>query len=88
MVMLKKYIVFTTAVVVASWFAAMDVYAVGGGNSARMGSVSSTADKAISGALANVRSRYRSKLDQYGLTESYFDETGGICDLMLLDVTN
>ena len=38
------------------------------------------------GALANVRSRYRAKLDRYDLTESYFDETGGICDLMILDV--
>jgi len=45
-----------------------------------------SADEAIAGALANVRSRYRAKLAHYGLTESYFDETGGICDLMLLDV--
>ena len=45
-----------------------------------------SADEAIAGALANVKSRYRAKLDHYGLTESYFDETGGICDLMLLDV--
>ena len=45
-----------------------------------------SAEEAIAGALANVRSRYRAKLDHYGLTESYFDETSGICDLMLLDV--
>ena len=45
-----------------------------------------SADEAIAGALANVKSRYRAKLDHYGLTESYFDETSGICDLMLLDV--
>ena len=45
-----------------------------------------SADEAIAGALANVKSRYRAKLDYYGLTESYFDETSGICDLMLLDV--
>lgn len=47
-----------------------------------------SADEAIAGALANVKSRYRAKLDHYGLTESYFDETSGICDLMLLDVQN
>lgn len=45
-----------------------------------------SADEAIAGALANVKSRYRAKLAHYGLSESYFDETGGICDLMLLDV--
>lgn len=45
-----------------------------------------SADEAISGALANVKSRYHAKLDHYGLSESYFDETSGICDLMLLDV--
>lgn len=45
-----------------------------------------SAEEAIAGALANVKSRYRAKLDHYGLTESYFDETSGICDLMLLDV--
>ena len=45
-----------------------------------------SAEDAIAGALANVRSRYRERLDRLGLTESYFDETGGICDLMLLDV--
>ena len=39
-----------------------------------------------SGELANVKSRHRAKFDHYGLTESYFDETSGICDLMLLDV--
>lgn len=44
------------------------------------------ADEAIAGALSNVKSRYRAKLDHYGLSESYFDETSGICDLMLLDV--
>ena len=45
-----------------------------------------SAETAIAGALANVKSRYRAKLDHYGLSESYFDETSGICDLMLLDV--
>lgn len=50
------------------------------------GVCSRSADEAIAGALANVKSRYRAKLDHYGLTESYFDETSGICDLMLLDV--
>ena len=45
-----------------------------------------SANEAITGALTNVKSRYRAKLDHYGLTESYFDETSGICDLMLLDV--
>ena len=45
-----------------------------------------SAEEVIAGSLANVRSRYRAKLDHYGLTESYFDETSGICDLMLLDV--
>ena len=50
------------------------------------GSCPQSADEAISGALGNVRSRYRDKLYRYGLTESYFDETSGICDLMLLDV--
>ena len=45
-----------------------------------------SAEEAIAGALANVKSRYRAKLDRYGLTESYFDETSGICDLMLLDI--
>ena len=45
-----------------------------------------SAEAAIAGALANVKSRYRAMLDHYGLTESYFDETSGICDLMLLDV--
>ena len=47
-----------------------------------------SADEAIAGALANVRSRYRASLQRYGLTESYYDETGGICDLMLLDVNS
>lgn len=45
-----------------------------------------SADEGIAGALANVKSRYRAVLNHYGLTESYFDETSGICDLMLLDV--
>ena len=45
-----------------------------------------SADEAIAGALANVKSRYRARLDRLGLTESCFDETSGICDLMLLDV--
>ena len=45
-----------------------------------------SAETAIAVALANVKSRYRAKLDHYGLSESYFDETSGICDLMLLDV--
>lgn len=45
-----------------------------------------SAEEAIAAALANVKSRYRAKLDRLGLTESYFDETSGICDLMLLDV--
>ena len=35
-----------------------------------------------------MRSRYKAKLSRYGLTESYFDETNGICDLMLLDVAS
>ena len=30
-----------------------------------------SAEEAIAGALANVKSRYRAKLDRYGLTESY-----------------
>lgn len=47
-----------------------------------------SAEEAITGALANVRSRYQAKLSRYGLTESYFDETIGICDLMLLDVNS
>ena len=34
-----------------------------------------SADEAIAGALANVKSRYRAKLDHYGLSESNFDET-------------
>lgn len=45
-----------------------------------------SAEKAIAGALSNVRSRYRVRLDQLGLRESYFDETSGICDFMFLDV--
>ena len=47
-----------------------------------------SAKEAIAGALANVKSRYRARLDRLGLTESYFDETSGICDLMLLDVSS
>ena len=43
------------------------------------------AGEAIAGALANARNRYRQNLSRLGLTESYYDETGGICDLMLLD---
>ena len=50
------------------------------------GTYPQNAEEAITGALANLKGRYRAKLDHYGLTESYFDETGGICDLMLLDV--
>lgn len=45
----------------------------------------SSAEEAIRGALANVRSRYKAKLSRLDLQESYFDETSGICDLMLLD---
>ena len=45
-----------------------------------------SAEEAIAEALSNVRSRYRERLDRLGLKESYFDETSGICDLMLLDV--
>lgn len=48
--------------------------------------VSPSAEEAVRGALENVRARYRGKLSRYGLTESYFDETCGICDLMLLDI--
>ena len=44
-----------------------------------------SAKEAIAGALANVRNRYHTKLDHYGLTESYFDDTSGICDLMLIE---
>lgn len=47
-----------------------------------------SARDAVSGALENVRRRYNAKLSRYGLTESYFDETSGICDLMLLDVAS
>ena len=48
----------------------------------------SSAEESIRGAMENVRNRYRDKLYRYGLTESYFDETFGICDLMLLDVSS
>lgn len=44
-----------------------------------------SAKEAIAGALVNVRNRYHAKLDHYGLTESYFDDTSGICDLMLIE---
>ena len=47
-----------------------------------------SATHAISNALANVRSRYDAKLSRYDIAESYFDETSGICDLMLLDVSS
>lgn len=49
-------------------------------------SSSISAKEAISDALANVKSRYKGKLSRYDLTESYYNETNGICDLMLLDV--
>ena len=48
----------------------------------------SPSDEAISGALETVRSRYRQRLSYLGLTESYYDETAGICDLMLWDVSS
>lgn len=44
------------------------------------------ATASLRNALAGVRARYRAKLERYDLTESYFDETAGVCDLMLLDV--
>ena len=47
-----------------------------------------SAEEAVAGALANVKRRYRQNLSRFGLTESYYDETGGICDLMLLDVNS
>ena len=47
--------------------------------------VQRSAKQTISDALAKVKSRYKSKLSRYGLTESYYDETNGICDLMLLE---
>ena len=62
-----------------------DIMAYGAGSESASAHPRSVED-AIAGALANVRSRYRERLDRLGLTESYFDETGGICDLMLLDV--
>ena len=40
----------------------------------------------ILGARGNVRSRYQQNLRRLGLSESYYDETMGICDLMLLNV--
>ena len=57
-------------------------------SSASTSSYSASDSDAIGGALANVKSRYRGKLLRYGLTESYFDETSEICDLMLLDVNS
>lgn len=45
-----------------------------------------SASSVTADALANVRSRYRQRLSRFGLQESYYDETNGICDLMLLDV--
>ena len=47
-----------------------------------------SANDTIKGALANVKSRYRQKLQNFGLAESYYDETNGICDLMLLDISS
>ena len=47
-----------------------------------------SAEEAVAGALANVKRRYRQNISRFGLTESYYDETGGICDLMLLDVNS
>ena len=75
-----------TIISLAAFVAALDVanaYGAGYGVDA-----SPSADEAIRGALENVRSRYRGRLSRYGLTESYFDETSGICDLMLLDVNS
>ena len=46
------------------------------------------AKAAVCDILANVRSRYRAKLDYYGLTEALFDETNGICDLRLRNVAS
>lgn len=51
-------------------------------------SYKASADQMAQGALENVRRRYNAKLSRYGLAESYFDETNGICDLMLLDVSS
>lgn len=47
-----------------------------------------SAEESIAGALANVKHRYKQNLSRLGLTESYYNETSGICDLMLLDVKN
>lgn len=57
-------------------------------SSAYASSYQTSAEDSIRSALGNVRSRYKAKLSRYGLTESYFDETNGICDLMLLDVAS
>ncbi|MBR3222077.1 MAG: hypothetical protein IKF72_07565 [Kiritimatiellae bacterium] len=46
------------------------------------------AKNAIREALSNVKNRYRLNLTRLGLTESYYDETNGICDLMLLDINS
>ena len=43
-------------------------------------------DVEIVAAADIIPGKARAKLDHYGLSESYFDETSGICDLMLLDV--
>lgn len=58
----------------------------GGRHAGWGGDQEETARAVLKGALANVRSRYRNNLSRLGLTESYYDETNGICDLMLLDV--
>lgn len=42
-----------------------------------------TAEDAIRGSLANVRQRYRNRLDYHGWTELYYGETRGICNLQL-----
>ena len=83
--MLKTEIVVAVAI---SSMAAL-LIASGAGRAYGVGSSAgppSSVEESVRGALENVRGRYRSKLSRYGLTESYFDETSGICDLMLLDV--
>ena len=49
-----------------------------------------SAEEAIKGALATVRSRYRRTLDYYGLKESFFCNRPDIkfCSLLLLDASN
>lgn len=42
-----------------------------------------SAEDAIKGALANVRSRYRSTLDYYGLTEVHYENNRTVCVLCL-----